>query len=280
MSEIDLSNTTALVTGGGRGLGRVMALRLAAEGARVAIAARSADQLAETVALVGHAGGTAVPFVADVTDADAVERLMADTERALGPLDLLVNNAGHGGTPGPVWELDPDDWWTTQSVNVRGPFLCMRAALRRMVARGRGRIVNVSSRAGNATIPFASAYATSKTALTRLSEIAAAEARPHGVLVFAIEPGTVRTTMTERLLTSDAGRTWLPWYRAAFDEGRDAPPEAGATLVARIAAGHADALAGRFLSRADDLDALAADAESIVRDDRLVLRLTTADGER
>jgi len=274
--RIDLTGRVALVTGAGRGLGRAMATRLAAAGAHVAAVARTAEQLAQTERMITSAGGVARTFIADVTDVDAVARMVDDVERALGPIDVLVNNAGHGGTPGPVWELDPDDWWRTQTVNVRGPFLCMRAALARMVPRGSGRIVNVSSRAGNVGIPYASAYATSKVALTRLTEIAAAEAKPHGVHVFAIEPGTVRTAMTERLLESAAGRTWLPWYRETFDTGRDASPDDGAALVARLAAGHADALAGRFLSRADDLDALVAEAEAIVRDGRLVLRLVPA----
>jgi NAD(P)-dependent dehydrogenase (short-subunit alcohol dehydrogenase family) len=269
----DLTSRTALVTGAGRGLGRAMALRLAADGARVAVLARSAPEVRETAELIGAAGGRAHALVADVTDAAAVERAFDDAEQALGPLDVVVNNAGHGGTPGPIWSCDPDDWWRTQEVNVRGTLLGLRAALARMVPRGAGRVVNVSSRAGNTAIPFASAYVTSKTAVTRLTEVAALEARPHGVFVFAIEPGTVRTAMTEELLTSEAGRTWLPWYRATFDEGRDASPEEGATLVARLAAGHADVLTGRLVSRAHDLDALVADAERIAREERLVLRL-------
>jgi NAD(P)-dependent dehydrogenase (short-subunit alcohol dehydrogenase family) len=271
--RIDLTGRVALVTGAGRGLGRAMATRLAAAGAHVAAVARTAEQLAQTEQMITSAGGVARTFIADVTDADAVAWMVDDVERALGPIDVLVNNAGHGGTPGPVWEADPDDWWLTQTANIRGPFLCMRAVLARMVPRGQGRVINVSSRAGNVGIPFASAYVTSKAALTRLSEIAAAEARPHGVFVFVLEPGTVRTAMTEHLITSEAGQRWLPWYRDTFDTGTDASPDEGALLVTRLAAGHADALAGRFLSRADDLDALVARATEIEQGGRLVLRL-------
>jgi NAD(P)-dependent dehydrogenase (short-subunit alcohol dehydrogenase family) len=240
------------------------------------VLARTADEVRETAALIEQVGGRAHASVADVTDAASVERAFDDAEYALGPLDVVVNNAGHGGTPGPVWLCDPDDWWRTQEVNVRGALLGLRAALARMVPRRRGRVVNVSSRAGNTAIPFASAYVTSKTALTRLTEVAAAEARPHDVFVFAIEPGTVRTAMTEQLMSSDAGRAWLPWYRGTFDEGNDASPEESAALVARLAAGDADALTGRLVSRADDLDALVADAERLAREQRLVLRLVPA----
>ncbi len=268
-----LTDTVAVVTGAGRGIGRAIALRLAADGARVALVARSADQLAETHGLVTAAGGSATTHVADVTDGAAVEQVVADVERRVAPIDLLVNNAGLGGLPGPLWVVDPDKWWRMQEVNVRGCFLCMAAVLRRMTARGRGRVVNVSSRVSTIAIAHTSAYTTSKTALTRLSEIAAAEARPHGVLVFAIEPGSVRTAMTEPLIDTPEARAWLPHYRTVFDEGRDASPDDGAALVARIARGDADALTGRFLSRLDDLDALVADAARIEAEDRLTLRL-------
>jgi NAD(P)-dependent dehydrogenase (short-subunit alcohol dehydrogenase family) len=272
-ARLPLAGQTALVTGAGRGLGLAMATHLARAGARVALVARSAADLDSVAGALRAEGATALPLPADVTDADAVERVVDEAEATLGPLDLLVNNAGDGAVPGPIWEADPERWWRVFEVNLLGAFLGTRAALRRMVPRGRGRVVNVSSRAGNVAVPFASAYSTSKGALTRLTEIAAAEARPHGVAVFALEPGTVRTAMTEALLTSDAGRTWLPWYRDTFDAGRDASPEEAAMLVVRLARGDADALSGRFVSRADDLDALVADAEAVARDERLVLRL-------
>ena len=268
-----LTGRTALVTGAGRGLGLAMATHLARAGARVALVARSHAEIEAAAAALQRDGATALAIPADVTDADAVERAVDAAESALGPLDLLVNNAGDGAVPGPIWEADPERWWRVFEVNLLGVFLGTRAALRRMVPRGHGRIVNVSSRAGNVAVPFASAYSTSKGALTRFTEIAAAEARPHGVQLFALEPGTVRTAMTEALLESEAGRTWLPWYRQTFDAGQDASPDEAAALVVRLARGDADALSGRFISRADDLDALVAEAEAVVRGERLVLRL-------
>ncbi|WP_284351092.1 SDR family NAD(P)-dependent oxidoreductase [Roseisolibacter agri] len=274
-SRVDgnLTGRTALVTGAGRGLGRAMATHLARAGARVALVARSHAEIEAVAAALQGDGATAVAIPADVTDADAVERAVEAAESALGPLDLLVNNAGDGAVPGPIWEADPERWWRVFEVNLLGAFLGTRAALRRMVPRGHGRIVNVSSRAGNVAVPFASAYSTSKGALTRFTEIAAAEARPHGVQLFALEPGTVRTAMTETLLESEAGRTWLPWYRQTFDAGQDASPDEAAALVVRLARGDADALSGRFISRADDLDALVAEAEAVVGGEKLVLRL-------
>jgi NAD(P)-dependent dehydrogenase (short-subunit alcohol dehydrogenase family) len=230
-----LDGQVALVTGAGRGLGRAMAEHLARAGAAVALAARSDAELATVAEAIRARGGRALVVPVDVTDADAVEWAVATVEQALGPITLLVNNAGHGGVPGPVWAVDAAQWWQTFEVNLRGAFLCTRAVLARLVARGGpdgggdgrvvGRVVNVSSRAGNAAIAHASAYATSKAALTRLTEIVAAEAAAHGVRAFAIEPGQVRTAMTEALMTGEAGRTWLPWYRETFDAGRDAPPD-------------------------------------------------------
>src|SRR5262245_11836793 len=186
----DLSGQVALVTGGGRGIGRAIATALAEAGAAVAVLARSIDQLAETVGHVTRSGGRAVACPADVTDRAAVEAAVADVESRLGPIDLLVNNAGIGGPVGPLAETDPDDWWRCVEVNLRGPLLCTRALLPGMLARARGRVVNVASGAGTRAIPHLSAYVASKAALIRLTENLDAEVRASGVRVFAIQPGT------------------------------------------------------------------------------------------
>ena len=135
-------------------------------------------------------------------------------------MDLLVNNAGLAGPIGPTWETDPDDWWRCLEVNLRGPMLCSRAVLPGMIARGGGRIVNVASGAGTFAIPYLGAYVTSKTALIRFTEILALETGQHGVKVFAIEPGTVRTAMAEYALESEEGQRWLPWFAEIFKRGR------------------------------------------------------------
>src|SRR5438445_186931 len=137
----------ALVTGGGRGIGRAIALRLARDGWSVVITARSADQLAETVALAAGIRITAI--AADVTQPDEVTQLVSQA----GAVDLLVNNAGTGGPFGPFWENDPDEWWRCLEVNLRGPMLCCRGVLPGMIERRRGRIVNVVSGAGCQAFP-------------------------------------------------------------------------------------------------------------------------------
>jgi len=136
------TNRVALVTGASQGIGRVVTTALGAAGFRVAAAARSVDQLHE---LEAQTGALAVPL--DVTDPLAVTAAVARVESELGPIDLLVNNAGISGESGTSWEVDPDEWWKVIEVNVLGPFLCSRAVMPAMVKRGAGRIVNVSSNA-------------------------------------------------------------------------------------------------------------------------------------
>src|SRR3954447_7801062 len=143
-----LHGGVALVTGAGRGIGQVVATALAAAGASVALLARSAAELAATAELIEDAGGVAATAVADVTDAAGVAAAVAGLRRQLGPVDVLVNNAGILGPIGPLWEVDGDDWWTTMDVNVRGLVRCSQLVLPEMVARGRGRIINVTSEAG------------------------------------------------------------------------------------------------------------------------------------
>ena len=270
-----LAGQVALVTGGGRGVGRAIAEDLAAAGAAVAVTARSADQLAETVRRIEAAGGRATAAPADVTDRAAVERAVAAAERALGPVDLLVNNAGTVTALGPFWETDPDVWWRDAEVHVRGAVLCTRAVLPGMVARRRGRIVNVVSGAGARASPYVSAYACAKAALMRLTDSLAAEVAPHGIAVFAASPGVVRTALLEDTAASPLGRRWLPRFAELLASGGDLSPARAVRLVRFLAEGRADALSGRYFHATDDIAALADRAEEIVRDDLHTIQLRT-----
>jgi len=243
----------AVVTGGGRGLGRAFAQALAAAGWQVAIVARQA------VAVDG-----ARTFIADVTDEAAIGRAVADIERVLGPIDLLVNNAGVIGPLGPFVESTVADWWRTLEVDLLGQVICAHAVLPGMIARQSGRVVNIASGGGATMFPYFSAYVTAKTALIRFSECLAHEVKQHGIAVFAMGPGTVRTAMSEHSLNSPEGKKWLPWFADIFTEGRDLPAERPAELLCQLASGRFEALSGRYLSPADDLEhvmAAAADVE-------------------
>jgi NAD(P)-dependent dehydrogenase (short-subunit alcohol dehydrogenase family) len=262
-----LAGMQAVVTGGGRGIGRGIAEMFAAEGAAVAVLARSARELDETVTTIERAGGRARPFAVDVTDA----RALTDVLQAVGAVDILVNNAGTAGRFGPVSELDPDEWWRTMDVNVRGPLIAMRAVLPGMIERRRGRVINVST--GMAPMTYFSSYLSSKAALVRLTECVALEVKPYGVTAFSMAPGTVRTSMSEHALQSDEGKKWLPWFRRIFDEGLDVPVERPARLAATLASGKADALTGRYLTPFDDLDLLLSNVAEVERDALYSLRV-------
>lgn len=270
----ELAGQVAIVTGGGRGIGRAIARAVAAAGAAVTVTARSEDQLRETVALIEAQDGRALALTADVTDRMAVEQMMAETERRLGPVDLLVNNAGIWGAIGPTWEVDPEDWWRGVAVLLRGPFLCARTVLPGMVARHRGRIINVASSAAWRTNPSLTALGSAKAGLVRFTDSLAAELQPHGVSVFAINPGGVRTAMTEELMTTEAGRRAYPGLDSLPAEFWSPPERAGELCVA-LASGRADGLSGRFLDVNDDIAALAERVEQIQQDDLYALRRRT-----
>ncbi len=229
----ELDGQVALVTGGGRGIGANVARELAAAGMRVAVTARSADQVE---AVAQEIGGLAL--TGDVSQQNDVERWIGEVESELGPVDVLVNNAGVGGPTANFLDEEPDAWWRVFEINVRGVFLCCHAVVPKMVERGRGRIVNVSS--GSAYLPStgmsSTAYGPSKSAVYRFSELLAAQLSPRGVYVFPISPGLVRTEMTDDM-GDDA-----PWT----------PPECAPRLVRALASGRFDRLAGRYLHAEHD----------------------------
>jgi NAD(P)-dependent dehydrogenase (short-subunit alcohol dehydrogenase family) len=268
----ELQGRIAVVTGGGRGIGRAIAERLAAEGAAVAVVARSVGQLADTVLGIEHAGGEAFAAPADVTRREQVEEVLERVEEGLGPVSLLVNNAASLSVVGPTWEVDSDAWWRDVEVSLRGAFLCSRAVLRGMIRRGGGRIVNVTSLFGARPSPYTTGYACAKAAMFRLSEGLAEEGRPHGIRVFSISPGWVRTAMTNRLIHSEEGRKWLPEL-SGLPEQEWVGPERAAALVAFLASGAGDKLSGRYIYALDDVGEMVHRADEIRQDDLYVLRL-------
>jgi len=273
----DLSGRVAIVTGGGRGIGRTIAEGLAKAGAAVAVTGRSAGHLQEAVAAIEKAGGRGLAFAADVTDQPAVRRLVAETESKLGPVDILVNNAAMEGPLGPLWELDTAQWRRCLEVNLMGPIICSQAVLPGMVARRRGRIINIASGGGLFAVPYDTGYSTTKAALIRLTEVMAIECESHGVTVFAIHPGVVHTGMSDTVMGSEAGRKWLPGYEDSL-RSFATPVELAAELCVFLASGAADGLSGRYLSVDDDFRDMARRAEEIRNGDMYTLRLRTTPG--
>jgi len=272
---VDLTGQVALVTGGGRGLGRAFAIALAKAGARIAVTARTAEPLAQTVAMVERAGGRALAIPGDVSAPDAVAHVVRTAESQLGMVDILVNNAGAVGPLGYDWEVDLEDWWRTFEVNVRGPFLYARAVLPGMVKRQRGRIVNISTGAGFGRLPQMDAYCATKAALTQWTKCLAADIQAHGVTVFAFHPGMVRTSMLDSLTSPDVPNAVQAYFSSLLSQGRDVPIERSAQMLLFLVSGRADALSGRFIRAQDNEEELVRRAEEIRRDDLHVVTLRT-----
>lgn len=192
----DLNGLTAIVTGGGTGIGRGIALALAAEGVRVVVCGRRESPLEDVVGEVERAGGEALAAPADVSDEGDVQRLVETAVDAYRTVDILVNNAGIGGGRA-IHEHDIATWDRIMAVNLRGPFLMSRAVLRIMRRQRRGHIINISSESGLEYYTDSGAYGVSKHALNALSEYIQRENQDLGIRVDTICPGMVITEMSE-----------------------------------------------------------------------------------
>jgi NAD(P)-dependent dehydrogenase (short-subunit alcohol dehydrogenase family) len=244
----------ALVTGGGRGIGASIARELAEAGMSVAVTGRTREQVDEVAAEIGG-----LALAGDVSRRADVEEWVVRTEGELGPIALLVANAGLSVSEPAAWELEPEEWWHVLEVNVLGAYLSCRAVIPGMLERRRGRIVLTGS--GAAYLPGSrnTSYSASKAALCRFGETLALQLGEHGIPVFFFSPGLVRTTMTGDSFGDDA-----PWT----------PPELAPRLVRVLASGRADALAGRYLhAEHDDIEDLIRRADEIAEKDLNAIRL-------
>ncbi|MER7772854.1 glucose 1-dehydrogenase [Kitasatospora sp. NPDC096140] len=193
------ADKSVLVTGGGSGIGRAIALAFAREGARVAVAGRTAAPLTETVELIEQAGGKAVALTGDVTNGEDAARLVRETVEQFGGLDVAVNNAGVIGALGPVADIDEAEWQRLIGINVTGTLLAMKHQIGHLRAHGGGAIVNVSSNLGaHRRVAGVGAYAASKAAVTALTRAAALDHIADGVRINTVSPGAVDTPMSGR----------------------------------------------------------------------------------
>ncbi len=197
--KVDLNNRIALVTGAAQGIGRSIAMSLAANGAHVAVS--DINDCDQTCSEIQAAGGQASFFRADVSDAAQVESMIAAVERELGPIDILVNNAGINVGPGrgPVQDFADADWHRIISVDLNGVFYCSRAVSKSMISRRRGAIVNISSVFGIVPARSQCAFTAAKAAVVNFTRSHAIEIGQHNVRVNAVAPGSILTEGTKAL---------------------------------------------------------------------------------
>jgi NAD(P)-dependent dehydrogenase (short-subunit alcohol dehydrogenase family) len=254
-----LQDQIAIITGAGRGFGRAIAIRLAQEGAAVAVTARTRAELDTVVAEIQSFGGRALAVEADVTNHEDVLRVVGQTRAQWGDASLFVNNAGVPGPFGPLWEIDPATWWKSQAVHIHAPVLFLREILPSMMRRKSGRVIMVSAIASRAVAPYLSAYCLGKSAQTRLIEQLAAETRGHGVCAFAIDPGFAMTRLAEETMESPDAQHWLPGMVNRLRAKRDDPDaeldmRRCAQRCVELASGRYDALSGKYMELTHDLE--------------------------
>jgi NAD(P)-dependent dehydrogenase (short-subunit alcohol dehydrogenase family) len=248
-----LANRVALVTGAGRGIGRAIALAFAAEGAKVALTARTVSELDKVVGEIRSAGGTALALPADLSDRSVPSKVVDEVQRAFSSIEILVNNAGVGSSsnPKPVIDFDDDFWDLSMAVNLTAPYLLCKAVLSGMLARRWGRIITIASINSKTGSLHGAAYAASKHGVLGLTRTLAMEVAEHGITVNAICPGPVRTLMNERRLEYDAKRRGITFreLEASLNPiGRRLEPEEIAPLAVYLASDAAAAVIGQAIN--------------------------------
>jgi len=270
---MQLKDAVVLVTGAARGLGKAIAEGFAARGCRLALVDILDEALEQTADAVRTRGARVLAARADITDAEQTATMAERVRRDLGPVRVLVNNAGSLSAIGPVWEVDPNKWTRDTTVNLVGTFLVTRAVVPQIIAAGGGYVINLVGAGVNTPHAYTSGYDCSKAGVVRLAEALAREGAAQGIRSFALFPGTVKTTMTDFIADSPEGRKWRPSFTRMFREGRDVPPIRAVEWCLHIASGEADALNGRWIDAQEDFETVRRLAPVIIRDNLHVLRL-------
>ncbi len=270
-----LDGQIAVITGSGRGIGRAIALAYAREGAKLALAARSETELQETVSAVSGLGAEAIAVRTDVTSQEDTERLAHRVVERFGRIDVLVNNAGNSGPVGPLHVNDIADWVNTINVNLTGTFLVCRAVIPVMLERSGGKIINLSGAGATNAWSNMSAYCSSKAAVVRLTEVLAQELDGKGITVNALGPGSVHTSMWDRMTeqAAQAGADFIHQLGLRVTSGGGASIDECAELAVWLASSESGKLTGRLISAStDDFRGLPLRIAEIMAGDAYTLR--------
>jgi NAD(P)-dependent dehydrogenase (short-subunit alcohol dehydrogenase family) len=244
-ASADLRGAVALITGASRGLGRATALAFAEAGADLALTGRALEDLTRAAEEATKHGVRAEIFRADLRDAPAIDAMVDAAIEAFGHIDVLVNNAGVAGRERPFLELEAADWDEVLAVDLRAPALCARAVARTMVARGRGRIINVASIAGVKPLSSLSAYCAAKGGLVQLTRVMALELARHNVQVNAVCPGYFSTPMNARFFSETAGQQVI---RRSIPMRRLGEPEELVPMIVYLASSASSFMTGSIVT--------------------------------
>lgn len=264
----------AIVTGAGRGIGKAIALALAENDWAVACLARTETEIREVADEIRSKTGRACHCPTDICDRAQVQRSVKQVRETLGPIDVLINNAGSFYALGPVAEVDADKWWRDVTINYLGTFHCCQAVLPHMIERRMGRIITMTGGGTGNPLPFGSGYASSKAAVARFTECLAHEVIDHNVYVYAMSPGFVRTRLTEHHVFSEEGQKYLPMMKGSFDGDAHYPPDKAAAFAVFLAGLECRSLSGRIVGVGMDPDTLLAEADDVAAEDRCQLRIS------
>jgi len=249
-----LKNKTSLVTGGGSGIGRGICLKLAKEGAKVSIVDINMAAAKETEQLIKDMGGEAVCIKADVTSVEDTENMVAETIKRFGSIDILVNNAGTD-IKGAVKDYPVEQWDLLMSINLRGVFLSTQAAVKRMMDKRYGRIVNISSMAGKTGEAYTSPYCTTKFGVIGFTQSIALELGESNITVNSVCPGAVETDLIKKSVSETARLNNRSYEDELYEKfikqtpmGRIAQPSDIANAVAFLASDEASFITGSTLN--------------------------------
>jgi len=246
---LSLKGKIAIITGGGRGLGREIAIALSEAGVRVAAASRKREELEKTVSIIADRGGQAMAVKADVSDRGDVMNLIRAVEIKFGPADILVNNAGVTGPVAPLKDVKAEEFDYCMEVNFKSALTLSQAVIPGMARKRYGKIINVTSGLAEFVMPRLGAYSISKAALNHMTRVLARELEDFGIKVYGLDPGTVDTQMQETLRGMDIKTLGPEAYRIFWtlkQSGQLRPPSEVARLAVFLASEEADNLSGEI----------------------------------